>query len=86
MVRLRLARAGTRNRPFYHVVACDQRKKRDGRFLENVGYYDPLKENLHLDGDRLTHWIQKGARPTDTVLRLLKTAKRAASAAAAPTS
>jgi small subunit ribosomal protein S16 len=79
MVVLRLRREGTKNRPFYRIVAADQRFKRDGRFLEILGHYDPLsKDNkVTVNTERAQHWISQGAQPSDTVRQLLKKAKRA---------
>jgi small subunit ribosomal protein S16 len=74
---LRLSRAGTHKAPFYHVVATDSRRPRDGRYLEDVGMYDPTKkpEVLKLKADRVEHWIKAGAKPSQTVAMLLKKAK-----------
>lgn len=85
MVVLRLRREGTKNRPFYRIVAADQRYKRDGRFLEIIGHYDPNqeKDNVVLQLDRAQHWIERGAQPSDTVRSLMKKAKRAEAAGAA---
>jgi len=84
MVVLRLRREGTKNRPFYRIVAADQRFKRDGRFLEILGHYDPLSEDnkVTVNTERAQHWISQGAQPSDTVRQLLKKAKRAEAAAA----
>jgi small subunit ribosomal protein S16 len=81
-----MARAGTKKRPFYHIVAADSRFPRDGRFIERLGYYNPLlpKDNadrLKLDLDKVKAWIAKGAQPSDRVMRFLDAAgvaKRAA--------
>ncbi len=77
MVRIRLARRGAKKKPFYRVVATDQRKKRDGRFIEQLGYYDPMKNPfvLKLDLDRIDYWIGKGAQPSETVARLITKAR-----------
>ena len=74
---LRLSRAGTHKAPFYHVVATDSRKPRDGRYSEDVGMYDPTKkpEVLKLKADRVEHWLKAGAKPSQTVAMLLKKAK-----------
>ncbi len=74
---LRLSRAGTHKAPFYHVVATDSRKPRDGRYLEDIGLYDPTKkpEVLKLKADRVEHWLKAGAKPSQTVAMLLKKAK-----------
>ena len=73
-VKIRLRRMGARNNPFYRVVVADSRSPRDGRFIEEIGYYDP-KSNpavIKIDADKAKDWIAKGAQPTDTVKRLLK--------------
>jgi small subunit ribosomal protein S16 len=74
---LRLSRAGTHKAPFYHVVATVSRKARDGRYIEDVGMYDPTKkpEVLKLKADRVEHWLKAGAKPSQTVAMLLKKAK-----------
>ncbi len=76
---LRLARAGTKKRPFYHVVAADSRSPRDGRFIERLGYFNPLlpkekTERLKLDMDKVKAWMAKGAQPSDRVMRFLDAA------------
>jgi small subunit ribosomal protein S16 len=83
MVKLRLARAGAKKNPFYRVVAVDSRYKRDGRFLEKLGTYDPAaaENRLVLDADRVQHWLSKGAQPSDTVAQLLRQEKRASAEA-----
>jgi small subunit ribosomal protein S16 len=75
-LKLRLARAGTKKRPYYHVVVADARAPRDGRFIERLGNFNPLlgreaKDRLRLDLDKVKAWIAKGATPTDRVLRFL---------------
>lgn len=75
-LKIRLARAGTKKRPFYHVVVADSRSPRDGRFIERLGYFNPLlpkeqTERLKLDMDKVKAWLAKGALPTDRVLRFL---------------
>jgi small subunit ribosomal protein S16 len=75
-VKIRLARAGTKKRPFYRIVAADERAPRDGRFIEKLGTYNPLlasdnSERVKLDLERIQHWLSKGAKPTDRVLRFL---------------
>lgn len=74
---LRLSRAGTHKAPFYHVVATDSRKPRDGKYLEDVGLYDPTRtpELLQLKADRVAHWLKAGALPSQTVAALIKRAK-----------
>ena len=83
---IRMARAGTKKRPFYHIVVADSRSPRDGRFIERLGYFNPLlpkdhKDRLKLDLDKVKAWIAKGAQPSDRVTRFLDAAgvvKRAA--------
>ena len=75
-LKIRLARAGTKKRPFYHIVIADSRSPRDGRFIERIGYFNPLlpkekTERLKLDLDKVKAWLAKGALPTDRVLRFL---------------
>jgi small subunit ribosomal protein S16 len=75
-LKIRLARAGTKKRPFYHIVIADSRAPRDGRFIERIGYFNPLlpkekTERLKLDLDKVKAWLAKGALPTDRVLRFL---------------
>lgn len=86
MVVLRLSRAGTHKAPFYHVVATDSRKPRDGRYIEDVGLYDPTltPERIELKSERIEHWLKAGARPSQTVAMLLKRARSAKPAAAKP--
>ncbi len=74
---LRLSRAGTHKAPFYHVVATDSRKPRDGRYIEDVGLYDPTRDpvKLELKAERVQHWLANGAKPSQTVAMLLKRAK-----------
>ena len=73
-VRIRLARHGTKKKPFYRIVVADSENPRDGRFLEKVGTYDPLKDpaEVSLISDRIKYWMEKGAIPSDTVRSLLK--------------
>jgi small subunit ribosomal protein S16 len=76
-LKIRLARAGSKRRPFYHIVVADARSPRDGRFIERLGYFSPLtpkdqkEHRLKLDFDKVKAWIGKGAQPTDRVLRFL---------------
>jgi small subunit ribosomal protein S16 len=79
MVVLRLRREGTKNRPFYRIVAADQRFPRDGRFLEILGTYDPLMadNNVKVNLERASKWISQGAQPSETVRSLLKKAEKA---------
>jgi small subunit ribosomal protein S16 len=73
-VKIRLARHGAKKRPFYRIVVADSESPRDGRYLENVGTYNPLKDpaEVTLDSERIDYWLQQGAIPTDTVKNLLK--------------
>ncbi len=76
MVKIRLKRMGQKKAPFYRIVVADSRSPRDGRFIEQVGYYDPTKNPtaLKIDEELVTKWLKNGAQPTDTVARLLKNA------------
>lgn len=76
MVKIRLARHGAKKHPFYRIVAADSRSPRDGRFLERLGSYDPTQDPVvvEIKQDKLEKWLQKGAQPTRTVARLIKTA------------
>src|SRR3954464_1202713 len=78
-LRIRLARAGTKKRPFYHVVVADSRFPRDARFIERLGFFNPLlakdnAERLKLDLEKVKAWMAKGAQPTDRVMRFLDAA------------
>ena len=74
MVKMRLRRMGAKKAPFYRVVVADSRYPRDGRFIEEIGYYNPQTEpaEVKIDADKAKAWIAKGAQPTDTVKALLK--------------
>jgi len=79
MLTIRMARAGTKKRPFYHIVVADSRAPRDGRFIERLGFFNPLlpKENtdrLKLDLEKVQAWMKKGAQPSDRVMRFLDAA------------
>ena len=78
-VHIRLQRRGNTHNPFYHVVAADQRMKRDGRFIEKLGYYDPNTEpsTIVVKEDRVQYWYSKGAQLTETVAKLVKIKKLA---------
>lgn len=71
-VSIRLARQGSKRKPFYRIVATDRRSPRDGRFIEQLGYYDPRKPEFRLDVERYKKWVGTGARPSDTVASLVK--------------
>jgi small subunit ribosomal protein S16 len=84
MVIIRLARGGSKKRPFYNIVATDSRSRRDGRFIERVGFYNPVAtkgESLRIAQDRLTYWQGVGAQLSPTVERLVKQAQQAQPAA-----
>jgi len=82
MVTIRLARGGSKKRPFYHVVVSDSRSPRDGRYIERLGFFNPgasgAEEGLRLDSDRIDYWVSKGAQPSDRVANLIKCVKKAA--------
>ena len=84
MVVIRLARGGAKNRPFYNVVVADSRNRRDGRFIERVGFYNPIApegvEALRLDLERVGYWKSKGAQASDAVEKLIKRGGKPASA------
>jgi len=73
-VKIRLRRMGAKKAPFYRIVVADSRFPRDGRSIEEIGYYDPTKEPsvISIDADKANEWIKKGAQPTETVKKLLK--------------
>ena len=74
MVKIRLKRMGQKKAPFYRVVVADSRYPRDGRFIEEIGYYNPLTNpaDIKIDAEKATKWLNNGAQPTDTVRALLK--------------
>ncbi len=82
MVSIRLSRGGAKNRPFYHVVVTDSRSSRDGRYIERLGFFNPLarggEQRLVLDSERVQHWKSNGAQPSDRVARLIKDAGKVA--------
>ena len=77
MVKIRLQREGKKNAPFYHIVVADSRRARDGRIIEKIGTYDPMTDpsTVVLDKALVEKWIKNGAKPTDTVKRLIAEAK-----------
>ena len=81
-VKIRMKRVGTKNLPVFRIVVADGRSPRDGKFIEEIGTYQPLKkgDNFTLDMDRAKYWISKGAQPSDTVASFIRKAKRAAAA------
>ncbi len=74
MVKIRLSRFGAKKRPFYRIVIADSRAPRDGRFIEIVGTYDPMKDpaKIEIKKERVLEWIKKGAQPTEKVMKLLQ--------------
>ena len=85
-VTIRLTRAGSKKVPFYRIVAADRRSPRDGRFIEQLGVYDPLRDpvEFRVDEGRLKHWLDNGALPSQTMAELLRRKRRAAAAPVAP--
>lgn len=81
MVTIRLARGGAKKRPFYHIVVADSRRARDGRFIERLGFFNPVargnEEKLRLDTERLNYWVSQGAQPSDRVAKLVKSQEAA---------
>lgn len=84
MVSIRLSRAGAKKRPFYHLVVTDSRNRRDGRYIERLGFFNPLgkenEENIRIDMERIDYWIDQGAKPSERVAALLKAQRKAVSA------
>lgn len=76
MVTIRLARAGAKKRPFYHIVAADSRSPRDGRYIERLGFFNPIagerEQKLKLEQTRVDYWLSQGAQPSDRVAQLIK--------------
>jgi small subunit ribosomal protein S16 len=85
MVSIRLSRGGAKKRPFYHLIVTDSRNRRDGRYIEKLGFFNPLSTgkdvNLRIDLDRVDYWIGQGAQPSDRVAALLKTQRKAVQSA-----
>jgi small subunit ribosomal protein S16 len=85
MVTIRLTRGGAKKSPFYHVVVTDSRKKRDGRFIERVGFFNPVAaggaDELRLDAARIDYWLKNGAQPSDRVAQLIRVHAKQAVAA-----
>ena len=81
-----MKRVGTKNTPVFRIVVADSRSPRDGKFIEEIGTYQPLKKenNFELDLERAKYWVSKGAKPSDTVASFLKKAHKAAAATPAP--
>ncbi|NRA20414.1 MAG: 30S ribosomal protein S16 [Oceanospirillaceae bacterium] len=82
MVTIRLSRGGAKKRPFYHITVADSRNSRDGRFIERLGFFNPIakgqEERLRISLDRVEYWMGKGAQPSERVAQLIKDAKKAA--------
>lgn len=82
MVTIRLSRGGAKNRPFYHIVVTDSRSGRDGRYIERVGFFNPIargnEEKLRLDSERVEYWKSNGAQTSERVAKLIKDALKAA--------
>lgn len=82
MVTIRLARGGAKKRPFYHIVVTDSRNARDGRYIERLGFFNPIavggEERLRIEKERVDHWMSQGAQPSDRVAQLLKDHAKAA--------
>ena len=82
MVTIRLSRGGSKNRPFYQIVVTDSRNSSDGRYIERVGFFNPLargnEERLRLDNERVDHWKANGAQPSERVAKLIKDSLKAA--------
>jgi len=80
MVTIRLSRGGAKNRPFYHVVVTDSRNGRDGKYIERLGFFNPIargnEERLRLDSERISYWKSHGAQPSDRVAKLIKDAQK----------
>ncbi len=85
MVVIRLSRAGAKKRPFYHIVVTDSRRRRDGNYIERIGYYNPIARGqevrLHLEADKLSHWQKVGAQLSDRVMALAKEFNKGTTAA-----
>ena len=85
MVTIRLARGGAKKRPFYSIVVSDQRRQPKGRFIERIGFFNPMatdnEEKVRLNTDRVDYWISKGAKPSDRVANILKQVRREATTA-----
>jgi len=82
MVTIRLSRGGSKKRPFYHLTVTDSRRARDGRFIERVGFFNPVargqEERLRIDNERVNYWVSQGAQLSDRVAKLLKDNAKAA--------
>jgi small subunit ribosomal protein S16 len=85
MVTIRLARGGAKKRPFYHLTVCDSRRARNGRFIERVGFYNPVargqEERLRIDNERIDYWVSQGAQLSERVASLVKQSRKEQAAA-----
>jgi len=85
MVSIRLARAGAKKRPFYHIVVTDSRSRRDGRYIERLGFFNPIAtgqdQELQLDLERANYWLAQGAQASETVAKLIKRSSKEVAAA-----
>jgi small subunit ribosomal protein S16 len=85
MVTIRLARAGAKKRPFYHIVVTDSRSRRDGRYIERLGFFNPIatgdEQELQLDLERVDYWLGQGAQASERVAKLIKQSSKEAAAA-----
>ena len=86
MVTIRLARGGSKKRPFYHLHVADKRNARDARFIERIGFFNPIargaEETLRIDLERFDYWVRQGAQPSDRVTKLVKDYRKAVAGAA----
>ncbi len=84
MVTIRLSRGGAKKKPFYHLVVTDGRNRRDGSYIEKIGYFNPVAKGkeirLHMELDRIEHWVGQGAQPSDRVTDLIKEYRKQAAA------
>jgi small subunit ribosomal protein S16 len=82
LLSIRLTRRGAKKKPFYRIIVTEKRSKRDGRFVESVGYYDPCRNpaDIKIDRERVNYWIERGAQPSETVRSLIKRSPEPASA------
>jgi small subunit ribosomal protein S16 len=87
LLAIRLTRRGAKKKPFYRIIVTEKRSKRDGRFVESIGYYDPCRNpaDVKLDQERVNYWLERGAQPSDTVRSIIKRNAGAASSAAEST-
>jgi small subunit ribosomal protein S16 len=85
MVTIRLARAGAKKRPFYHIVVTDSRSRRDGRYIERLGFFNPIatgdEQELQVDMERVNYWLGQGAQASERVAKLIKQSSKEAAAA-----